>query len=1134
MKTKSKKRHVAIALLLSFIMALSPLFSISAHAEESQDLVSITVSKPLLGGTICLSSGDQKLDESSEITIPRNEKLNVSIEADDLHEISKVSIVDAVTEDEMQSQSIDGAKKISWDIKVFSDIKLVVEYRLSEKTETQKEESKEPVKNVEETKQVEPNTGSEKEVITSLRSTKTPTVTNLGLPVEVLYGKGSVNLISGNIYQVIPDEGYILWRIVPEDDYLDKQDIKKISDDLYEISSSATVIKAYFVSAAEYEQINNLFPSEEEKLLTHDNPKWIFKYGKEQLSKEAWNEVYGEYYKAQKRKNPEYNTFTPSDEANQMMAMRTSFFKANNATGTRNILRTSLAASYSIPSTYVPSVGATFSGSAHGLWPNGFNQSGGNNVYPFKFDSGYLGGAELDLECLAAGKWAPGNEHPGEYVAEITSVDTANHTFTVYVTWTPNKSGPGTSNRGDSIQPCGGYVTLNYTPPNGYLKLKKTSANPEWTNSRSDFSLEGAVYDVYSNSNLSGWKGSLTTDVNGNTNTLTLERGTYYVKEYSAPKGFKLDATVHTVTVSSEQTTTLTVSDVPKSGNLTLRKISALPEITDGNNCYSLAGAQYNVYSDSGCTKLVGTLTTDETGYANSLSLFIGNYYVKETKAPKGYGLDASVYNVTVRAGTKTWVNGDSVKDIPQGDPVSISLKKVDAETGEEIPLEKGSLKGAKYLYKYYDNYTWSGEAKYEWTFTTDENGKILFRPDYLADESVSTTIPINAVGVYVVPVGSITIQEVAAPEGYLLDNTVFKYTIEAVDNMPTVKDENGNETCNLDVNVTPIVREQVLRGDYSFTKVEAKRSRPVANCVFKVTAEASGESHMIMTDANGYWSSASDFNLHTKDTNGGTESSGTWFGQNSKGEPTEAKDNMGAFPYGTYIFEEMRCDANKGLELISWKVDINRNDIVINGGTKVDNYLPVIELTSDATVLGEKQCMENEASIITDVVKMKNLIVGETYILKGRQIVKETGEQLIINGKAVEAETRFTATATEMEITQTFDVDLSGLGNKHLVTFEEIYNVEDLTTCLAKDADLANNKQTVWIIPTPGWITVEMFNKFKGGEGGDVLGLIIDGSPKTGDFIPYSAIIMSLITSLAIILVFASKEGKRTKWRKE
>lgn len=113
-------------------------------------------------------------------------------------------------------------------------------------------------------------------------------------------------------------------------------------------------------------------------------------------------------------------------------------------------------------------------------------------------------------------------------------------------------------------------------------------------------------------------------------------------------------------------------------GQLTLTKSSANPALTDGNSCYSLAGAEYTVKDSSGTE--VGTLKVDADGAANTLTVNAGPYTAQETVAPKGYALDPTVYRVNVTSGQTTTLR---VTDLPQSDPVGVLLRKIDKTSGD-------------------------------------------------------------------------------------------------------------------------------------------------------------------------------------------------------------------------------------------------------------------------------------------------------------------------------------------------------------------------------------------------------------------------------------------------------------------
>lgn len=85
---------------------------------------------------------------------------------------------------------------------------------------------------------------------------------------------------------------------------------------------------------------------------------------------------------------------------------------------------------------------------------------------------------------------------------------------------------------------------------------------------------------------------------------------------------------------------------------------------TDESSGVKLAGAVYGIYSDSGCTNLVGKMTTDSNGYAKSKALVAGTYYVKEITAPKGYVLSGKVHTLTVKAGQTTGIKATNKEQL--------------------------------------------------------------------------------------------------------------------------------------------------------------------------------------------------------------------------------------------------------------------------------------------------------------------------------------------------------------------------------------------------------------------------------------------------------------------------------------
>ena len=130
-------------------------------------------------------------------------------------------------------------------------------------------------------------------------------------------------------------------------------------------------------------------------------------------------------------------------------------------------------------------------------------------------------------------------------------------------------------------------------------------------------------------------------------------------------------------------------------------------------------------------------------------------------------------------------------------------------------------------------------------------------------------------------------------------------------------------------------IYNQIKRGDLEGVKIGAGTHKRLANVPFKITSKTTGESHIVVTDKNGQFSTASDWASHKKNTNAGTSSEdGIWFGT------SEPDDSKGALLYDTYEIEELSCESNKGMKLIPvFEVVVSRNKVKIDLGTLTDEY---------------------------------------------------------------------------------------------------------------------------------------------------------------------------------------------------
>ena len=259
-------------------------------------------------------------------------------------------------------------------------------------------------------------------------------------------------------------------------------------------------------------------------------------------------------------------------------------------------------------------------------------------------------------------------------------------------------------------------------------------------------------------------------------------------------------------------------------------------------------------------------------------------------------------------------------------------------------------------------------------------------------------------------------------------------------------------------------IYNQIKRGDIEGVKIGAGSHKRLADVPFRITSKTTGESHVVVTDDNGQFSTASDWASHKHNTNAGkTSEDGVWFGT------SEPDDSKGALLYDTYIIEELRCESNKGFKLIPpFEIVISRNKVVVDLGTLTDEYEK--EITIHTTAIskdGKKTILAGKDVTIIDTVKLDALIKGTKYQLKGWQMLKEENEELLINGKRVENDYTFVADEEAMKVEIVYTFNASALGGKNLVTFEELYDLSnpEEPVKVAEHKDIEDDGQTVLII---------------------------------------------------------------------
>lgn len=476
-------------------------------------------------------------------------------------------------------------------------------------------------------------------------------------------------------------------------------------------------------------------------------------------------------------------------------------------------------------------------------------------------------------------------------------------------------------------------------------------------------------------------------------------------------------------------------------GWIELYKSTANGQVSDGNGNYNLKGAKYGIYQGD---SQVAVLTTNAEGYAKSGDLEVGNYTVREIGASAGYAIDTKSYDVVVESEVTAIVK---VQEVPQNQPMDIVLQKIDAETGEAKAQGAASLEHAEFTLKFFteqmdSNPEESGKQPVKtWVFKTDKDGKVKFTKEYLVsgDEfyyQLDGTTPC-------LPLGTVTIQETKAPEGYFANKEVFVQKITGEGTKETVSCYNAAS-----------VPEQIFRGDLEFVKVADGELNRLANVPFSITSKTTGESHTIVTDKNGYASTSSEWVKHSQNTNRGESSAdGIWFGT------SQVDDSKGALLYDTYVIEEQRCEANESMNLLKFEVTIYKDSVTVQLGTLTNDKIE-IETTALDKETGSHLSKPDEKVTIVDTVEYEGLKKGQEYKVVGTLMDKETGEPILIDGKPVTAEETFKAKKASGTVEVTFTFDGVALSGKTVVVFEELYH-EDLK--LAVHADIEDEEQTIY-----------------------------------------------------------------------
>ena len=521
-------------------------------------------------------------------------------------------------------------------------------------------------------------------------------------------------------------------------------------------------------------------------------------------------------------------------------------------------------------------------------------------------------------------------------------------------------------------------------------------------------------------------------------------------------------------------------------GNAKLQKTSSNASITDGNGNYSIAGATYGVFSDKDCTKQLATLTTDENGNTDVAEVKAGTVYIKELSAPAGYKVDKTVYPLTIKAGETATLN---VSDTPKVTDTLIELFKIDMETQKGNPQGNASLAGAEFTWKYYAGFynnkdNIPAEATRTWVTKTiaekDGDGTIHYVTRLADAYKVSGDSFYMQDGKAVLPLGTLTVEETKAPNGYLLDGAYMQvgdkyeqikglYVTQITEDGDLAVLSGSNQFSVSDKGALPydtyIIEE--LRSDSNkgfelippFEIVVSKNNLVIDLGTLTDEYEKEISIHTTATSKDGEKTILAGKEVTIVDTvklDGLTK--GTKY--QLKGWQMLKEENAELLIDGKRVENDYTFVANPDeLMKVAEHKDIEDDEQTV---LITERIIKIHTTATDKD--GNKELEAGKDVTIIDTVTLEGLEVGTQYKLVGWQMLKEENAELLINGKRAESDYTFTADSENMKVEVAFTFDATSLDGKQLVTFEELYDLSnpDEPKKVTEHKDIEDKGQTI------------------------------------------------------------------------
>lgn len=513
-----------------------------------------------------------------------------------------------------------------------------------------------------------------------------------------------------------------------------------------------------------------------------------------------------------------------------------------------------------------------------------------------------------------------------------------------------------------------------------------------------------------------------------------LPYGYYTLKEVQAPYGYVLDDTPIPFVISQENASTDTgvtvvkvkAKDMAQKGVINITKTGEIfSSVEENNGVYTpkysignLKGAIFEIYAAEDITtldgtvrydqgSLVDTITTDDDGVAKSKELYLGKYTVIEKAAPNGYIHNTAKYNAELTyAGQNVSVTSTDLSVYNDRQKVAVSLKK-------EMDEDK--------------------------TFNLGKNNEISFvQFGVYANEDIkasnSNVIPKDALIIFAncdkdgnisfdcdLPVGfKWYAKEIATDKHYILSDTKYEFDTEY----------QGQDVKVIDIKVNndKAIDNNLIYGSVKGLKIDRETQETIKGATFGLFFADTTE----LTEKNAVLTAVTDENGIFTFTN---------------------------VPYGEYIIKELKPAEGYLDNEDIFKVTISTHEQTIEL-TPINDKIP--ELKTTATVDGNKEVNATEVFTLTDTVEYKHLIPSKEYQLKGVLMDKATGKALLIDGKEITSEVKFTPEQSSGTVDVLFTFDSKFIKTEtQIVAFEYLYkDGKELTT----HTDIEDEGQTVTV----------------------------------------------------------------------